>query len=97
VSSTKQKLSTRSTTETENVGADDFMPAICWTQYFMEAKDYQVQDNILFQDYKSAILLEKNSKALSSKRTKKSTFGISLLPIESKRAMCHWSGVQLET
>jgi hypothetical protein len=52
------------------VGADDFMPAICWTPYFMEAQGYQVQDNILFQDNKSASLLEKNGKALSSKRTK---------------------------
>ena len=36
----------------------------------MEAQGYQVQDNILFQDNKSAILLEKNGKALSSKCTK---------------------------
>jgi hypothetical protein len=70
VSSTKQKLNTRSSTETEIVGADDFMPAICWTRYFMEAQGYQVQDNVLFQDNKSAILLEKNGKASSSKRTK---------------------------
>jgi hypothetical protein len=42
------------------------MPAICWTQYFMEAQGYQVQDNFLFQDNKSVILLEKNGKALSS-------------------------------
>jgi hypothetical protein len=70
VSSTKQKLNTRSSTESEIVGADDFMPAICWTQYFMEAQGYQVQDNILFQDNKSAILLEKNGKASSSKCTK---------------------------
>jgi hypothetical protein len=70
VSSTKQKLNTRSSTETEIVGADDFMPAICWTRYFMEAQGYQVKDNVLFQDNKSAILLEKNGKASSSKRTK---------------------------
>ena len=37
----------------------------------MEAQDYQVQDNVLFQDNKSAILLEKtNGKASSSKRMK---------------------------
>jgi hypothetical protein len=36
----------------------------------MEAQGYQVQDNILFQDNKSTILLEKNGKASSSKRTK---------------------------
>jgi hypothetical protein len=56
--------------ESEIVGADDFMQVICWTRYFMEAQGYQVQDNILFQDNKSTILLEKNGKALSSKHTK---------------------------
>jgi hypothetical protein len=52
------------------VGADDFMKAICWTRYFMRAQGYDVKDNILFQDNKSSILLEKNGKASSSKRTK---------------------------
>jgi len=70
ISSTKQKLNTRSSTEAEIVGADDFMPAICWTRYFMEAQGYHVKDNVLFQDNKSAILLEKNGKASSSKHTK---------------------------
>jgi hypothetical protein len=50
------------------MGADDFMPAICWTQYFMEAQRYQVQDNF-FQDNKSMIFF-KNGKASSSKHTK---------------------------
>jgi hypothetical protein len=36
----------------------------------MKAQGYDVQDNVLFQDNKSSILLEKNGKALSSKRTK---------------------------
>jgi hypothetical protein len=66
MSSTKQKLTTRSYKESEILGADDFMPAICWTRYFMEAQGYQVQDNILFQDNKSAILLEKYGKASSN-------------------------------
>jgi hypothetical protein len=70
VSPTKQKLNTRSSTETEIVGADDFMPAIFWTRYFMKAQGYGVKDNVLFQDNKSSILLEKNGKASSSKRTK---------------------------
>ena len=70
VGSTKQKLNTRSSTEAELVGADDFMPAVCWTRFFMEAQGYQVRDNVLFQDNKSAMLLEKNGKASSSKRTK---------------------------
>jgi hypothetical protein len=70
VSSTDQKLNTRSSTETEIVGADDFMPGICWTRYFMKAQGYDVKDNVLFQDNKSYILLEENGKASSSKRKK---------------------------
>ena len=70
VSPTKQKLNTRSSTETELVGADDFMPEICWTRYFFKAQGYRILYNVLFQDNKSSILLEKNGKASSSKRTK---------------------------
>jgi hypothetical protein len=70
VSSTKQKLNTRSSTETEIMGADDVMPAICWNRYFMKTQGYGVKDNILFQDDKSSILLEKNGKASIIKRTK---------------------------
>jgi hypothetical protein len=55
--STKQKLNTRSSTETEIVGADDFMPAIWWTRYFMKAQGYGIKDNVLSQDNKSSILL----------------------------------------
>jgi hypothetical protein len=70
VRSTKQKLNTRSSTETYIIGADNFIPAICWTRYFMKAQGYGIKDNVLFQDNKSSIFLEKNGKASSSKRTK---------------------------
>ena len=70
VTSTKQKLNTCSSTETELVGVDDFMPSILWTRMFMEAQGYNVVDNVLAQDNKSSMLLEKNGKALSSKHTK---------------------------
>jgi hypothetical protein len=52
------------------MGADTFIPAICWTHYFMKAQGYGVKDNILFQDNKSYIILEKNGKSSSSKRKK---------------------------
>jgi hypothetical protein len=68
VSSTKQNLNTQSSTETDIVDDDHFMPAICWTRYFMKTQGYAVKDNVLFQDNKSSILLEKNGKASSSKR-----------------------------
>jgi hypothetical protein len=43
--STKQKISTRSCTETELVATDNFMPIILWTNYFLEAQGHghQVQ------------------------------------------------------
>jgi hypothetical protein len=70
VTSSKQKLNTRSSMETELVGVDDCMPAVIWTRYFMEAQGYGIHENIVFQDNKSAILMERNGKASSSKRTK---------------------------
>lgn len=70
VSSTKQKLNTRSSTESELVGVDDMMPSILWTRYFLKSQGYNVSDNVIFQDNKSTMLLERNGKASSSKRTK---------------------------
>jgi hypothetical protein len=70
VTSTKQKLNTRSSTESELVAVDDCMPAVLWTRYFLEAQGYGVQESIVYQDNQSAILMEKNGKASSSKRTK---------------------------
>ena len=68
--SSKQKLNTCSSTETELVAADDFMPQILWTNNFLNAQGYQTNDTVLFQDNQSAILLEKNGTWSSSKRTK---------------------------
>jgi hypothetical protein len=70
VTSTKQKLNTRSSTESELVAVDGCIPVICWTHYFLESQGYGVFENILYQDNQSAILLEKNGKTSSSKWTK---------------------------
>jgi hypothetical protein len=63
----------------------------------MEAQGYQVQDNVLFQDSKSIILLEKNGKALSSKCMKHINIWYFFITDPSTRAMYCWSGVQPET
>ena len=68
--SSKQKLNTRSSTETELVAADDMMPIILWTNYFLEGQGYEAQNTILYQDNQSAILLENNGRKSSGKRTK---------------------------
>ena len=66
----EQRLNTRSSTETELVAADDLMPHLCWTNYFLECQEYNVHSTIMYQDNQSAILLDNNRRASSSKRTK---------------------------
>ena len=68
--SSKQKLNTRSSTETELVAADDLMPVILWTNYFLDAQGYDTSNTVLYQDNQSAILLENNGRKSSGKRTK---------------------------
>ena len=68
--SKKQKLNTRSSTEAELVGADDFLNLIFWTKLFPEEQGHAVENNILCQDNKSAIPLETNGKRSSSNRTR---------------------------
>jgi hypothetical protein len=45
--STKQKINTQSSTKTELLAANDFMPIIVWTNYFLEAQGYGHRDTIL--------------------------------------------------
>jgi hypothetical protein len=60
--SKRQKLKTKCSTESKVVGADDAMPQMLWTLYFLEAQGYKINDNILYQDNKSSILLETNAR-----------------------------------
>ena len=68
--STKHRLNTRSSTESEIVAVDDLIPQILWVRLFLKAQGFTVSDNILYQDNKSAMLLETNGRASSSKRTR---------------------------
>jgi hypothetical protein len=68
--SKKQKINTRSSTESELVGADDMLPQIMWTRYSIDSQGFNVDKSILYQNNLSAMLLEKNRKQSSSKRTK---------------------------
>jgi hypothetical protein len=66
----RQKLNTKSSTEAELVGVDDVMPQIIWTRLFLEAQRYGVHESRIYQDNQSAMLMEKNGKASTSKRTR---------------------------
>jgi hypothetical protein len=46
------------------------MPQMLWTLYFLEAQGYKIDDNILYQDNKSSILLETNGRGSSGKGTR---------------------------
>ena len=68
--STRQKIGTKSSTEAELVGVSDVISQVIWTRYFLEAQGYSVKDSIVYQDNQSAMLMEKNSRASSGKRTR---------------------------
>eukprot|EP00804_Cyclotella_cryptica_P019093 CCRYP_021211-RA/>CCRYP_021211-RA protein AED:0.16 eAED:0.16 QI:0/0/0/0.66/1/1/3/0/1057 len=68
--SREQKTNARSSTEAELIGVYDALPTILHTKYFLEAMGYGVKQNVIYQDNKSSITLERNGRTSSSKRTK---------------------------
>ena len=68
--SRKQRLNTKSSTAAELVGADDASTLILWTKLFLEKQGYDINMNILYQDNKSAILLENNGRASVGKQSR---------------------------
>ena len=68
--STKQKINTKSSTEAELVGVSDVLPEVLWTREFLSQQGYTLGATRIYQDNKSAILLAKNGRASSSKRTR---------------------------
>jgi hypothetical protein len=68
--SRKQSLNSRSSTEAEVIAADDAVGPALWTKLFLDAQGYGVKENILFQDNKSAMLLEKNGRKSAGKRSR---------------------------
>ncbi len=79
--STKQKLNTKSSTESDLVGVNDMMPIICWTRYFLLSQGYGIIENLLLQDNKTSILSEMgeprmvNARGISTSDTSLSRIG----------------------
>jgi hypothetical protein len=63
-------MNSRSLTEAEVVAADEVVGAMLWTKLFLQAQGYTVADNILYQDNRSAILLEENGRQSAGKRSR---------------------------
>jgi hypothetical protein len=67
--STKQKVNTQSSTESELVGVDDKIAKVIWTKKFIECQGFKVKLNIVYQDNQSTLKLANNGKESSGKRT----------------------------
>ena len=68
--SRKQKINTKSSTETELVAVHDKLGDVLWMRYFLESQGYSIEDNIIYQDNMSTLSLEKNGRVSGSNRTK---------------------------
>ena len=66
----KQKLNTDSGTTSELAAVHQGPPIASWVKLFLEEQGHSIDENIVHQDNQSAILLEKNGKKSSSKRTR---------------------------
>jgi hypothetical protein len=69
-SSTKQKVNSSSSTESELIGVDDKIAKVLWMKRFLKWQDFAVKLNIIYQDNTSTIKLEELGKASSGKRTR---------------------------
>ena len=58
----KQKINTKSSTESELVGTSDYLPYDIWAIMFLMAQGYKIVKNILFQDNQSEIRMLKNGR-----------------------------------
>ena len=66
--SSNQKLKTRIITDSGLVYVDDASAYILWTVFFNKWQGYNIEKNILYQDNKSAILLDLNGESSAGKR-----------------------------
>jgi len=69
VKSSKQKINTKSSTESELVGISDSLSMIIWIRNFLEAQGYCMSAAVLYQDNQSTIVLA-NKGASTSERTR---------------------------
>ena len=66
----KHKLNVASSTESELVSIADVLGVMMWCKYFLETQGYTVDNNILYQDNKSTILLAKNGRMSAGKASR---------------------------
>ena len=60
--SSKQKLNTKSSTESEIVAMSDYLPYNIWFKNFMKGQGYEFKKNVVYQDNQSAMKMEINGR-----------------------------------
>ena len=60
--SAMEKLNVKSSTEAELVGMSEYLPYNIWLLMFLRAQGYGIVNNTVYQDNKSAILMEQNGR-----------------------------------
>jgi len=68
--SSKQRLNTLSSCETELVGDSEYLPYCVWLLYFMESQGYKMKKRVLHQDNQSTIKMLKNGRRSCGKRSR---------------------------
>ena len=66
----KQKMVAWSSTKSESIGVYDVLPQVLWTKQFLEEQGCLNATTVVYQDNTSSILLERNGRSSSTKRTK---------------------------
>ena len=67
VKSSKQKLTSKSSTEAELIGVSDLLPQVIWTREFLEQQGYSCGPAKVFQDNQSTIVLANKGYSTSDK------------------------------
>jgi hypothetical protein len=69
VKSSKQKINSKSSTESELIGLSDGLSQVIWTRDFLCAQGYNISAAVIYQDNKSTIVMA-NRGASTSERTR---------------------------
>ena len=68
--STKQQINTKSSTETELVGASEYLPYALWLIHFFRTQGYEIERKTFLQDNESTIKLLRNGRVSAGKKSR---------------------------
>ena len=68
--SSKQKINSRSSTESELIVVNDCMDKVLWTRLFLKSQGIDIESTVVQQDNESAIRLENNGRWSAGKWSK---------------------------